>query len=299
MNHLSPDRLLQTGLAFRASKAMLSAVELGLFTELGRGPRTVAQLRRSLAVNERAAADLLDALVAMGVLDREGDDAQAVYLNTREAGYFLDQRSPAYVGAILEAANTRLYALWGELTVLLKTGKPISGVDTISSSGTVSPSRSGSGSAIETLMEQFDFSTRRTLAYFGRGGDSLAVLLAAWHPHLQCRCVDPRDALPRVDVIVMVEVLPDGNLEGKRDLLRRAYAALPAGGCLIAIEALIDDERRRNLFALLASIDAALQTGGGFGFSGSDLHQWCLGVGFRGTEVIPLTGISSAVVALK
>src|SRR5438874_643523 len=93
MHAHSADALLQTALGFRAAQALLCAVELGLFGELARGPRTMRQMRRALGLSERAAPDLLDALVAMGVLDREGDDAQAVYLNTRAASRYLDRRS--------------------------------------------------------------------------------------------------------------------------------------------------------------------------------------------------------------
>src|SRR3954453_3258189 len=122
MHANSPDRLLQAALSFRSAKALLCAVELGLFSELARGPRTGRQLRRALGLSERAAPDLLDALVAMGVLDREGDDAQAVYLNTRDAGRYLDRGSPDYLVGLLEAASARGYGRWGELGAAVRAG---------------------------------------------------------------------------------------------------------------------------------------------------------------------------------
>src|SRR5262245_61016887 len=102
---LSPERILQTGFGFRDSKALLSAIEIGLFTELGKGPRTVRQLCQSLGLSELAAPKLLDALVSLGFLERDGEGPRAIYLNTREGAHFLSSASPAYLGAMLESAG--------------------------------------------------------------------------------------------------------------------------------------------------------------------------------------------------
>lgn len=99
---LSPDRILEAAIGFRASKTLLTAVELGVFTELGKGPRSARQLCQALNLPREAATDLLDGLVTLGFLNREGQDEAAIFMNTREAGHFLDRNSPAYLGALLE-----------------------------------------------------------------------------------------------------------------------------------------------------------------------------------------------------
>src|SRR5687768_13994656 len=76
---LAPDRILEVGMAFWSSKTLLSAVELGLFSLLGHGPRTGAAIERKLGLHPRATDDFLDALVAIGMLDRDGDGADALY----------------------------------------------------------------------------------------------------------------------------------------------------------------------------------------------------------------------------
>ena len=96
--HLTPERILQTGLAFWGSKTLLSAIELGVFTELAHGPRKFDTLYGRLGLHERSARDFLDTLVALAFLRREGD----VYSNTAETDRFLDQRKPSYVGGFLE-----------------------------------------------------------------------------------------------------------------------------------------------------------------------------------------------------
>lgn len=102
---LSPDQILQTGMAFWASKILLSAIEMGLFTELAHGPEAFDALRGRLGLHPRSARDFLDALVALGFLERTGD----CYANTPETDLFLDRKKPSYVGGILEMANHRLY----------------------------------------------------------------------------------------------------------------------------------------------------------------------------------------------
>src|SRR5262245_16112362 len=116
----TPDRILQLGLGFWGPKVLLSAVELGVFTELARGPADLAGLTGRLGLHPRAARDFLDALVALGVLGRDGGR----YANTPEADYFLDRAKPSYVGGLLEMTNARLYGFWGHLTEALRTGRP-------------------------------------------------------------------------------------------------------------------------------------------------------------------------------
>ena len=116
----SPARIMQTGLGFWPSKTLLSAIELGLFTELARGPMPFDAVVSRLGLHTRSARDFLDTLVALGFLERNGDR----YSNTVETGLFLDRGKPSYVGGILEMANARLYPFWGHLTEGLRTGLP-------------------------------------------------------------------------------------------------------------------------------------------------------------------------------
>ncbi len=108
-----------------------------------------------------------------------------------------------------------------------------------------------------------------------------------------------RDPLPRADVITMGMILHDWNLEKKQHLIRAAYDALPPGGALVAIEALIDDARRENAFGLLMSLNMLIEFGDAFDYSGADFRQWCAAAGFSRFDVIHLAGPSSAAIAYK
>ena len=121
---VTPDHIMQIGMGFWASKALLSAVELGVFTYLADGPKTGHEIEPALGLHPRGTYDFLDALVALGLLARDGDGATGQYRNTAETAAFLDRKSPQYIGGILEMANARLYRFWADLTPALKTGKP-------------------------------------------------------------------------------------------------------------------------------------------------------------------------------
>src|SRR6266516_885141 len=107
---VTPDAIMQLGFAFWGSKTLLSAIELGVFSELAEaGGLEGEALRKRLGLHTRSATDFFDALVALGMLDR--DDGR--YTNTPETELFLDRAKPSYMGGILEMLNARLYGFWG------------------------------------------------------------------------------------------------------------------------------------------------------------------------------------------
>src|SRR4051812_39895138 len=120
MNQITPEKIMQLGFGFAGAKTLLSAVELGLFTELAKGPLDAATLTQRLGLHPRGARDFFDMLVATRMLERK----DGRYSNTPETDLFLDRAKPSYVGGILEMTNRRLYTFWGSLTEALRTGKP-------------------------------------------------------------------------------------------------------------------------------------------------------------------------------
>lgn len=179
----------------------------------------------------------------------------------------------------------------------------------------------------EAFAARFDFSNFKTLYDVGGATGLLSIEVAKKHPHLHCTSfdlppVEPiarkhiaaaglsdristasgdffKEPLPKADVITMGMILHDWNLEKKMHLIRLAYDALPPGGALVAMEALIDDARRENVFGLLMSLNMLIEFGDAFDYSGADFHRWCAEVGFQGFEVMHLAGPSSAAIAYK
>lgn len=332
----SPEHILQIGMGFWASKTLLTAVEMGLFTELASGPLSLRDLETRLRLHPRASRDFLDALVALGLLVREGGR----YANTPASELYLDRNKASYTGGILEMANARLYRFWGGLTEALRTGElqneAKGGGRPFFDALYADPARleqflksmSGlSRGAHLAMAEKFPWQDYKSVVDLGTAQGDLVVQMAKAHSHLQgigfdLPVVRPifeayvarhgvadrvrfaagsffTDPIPKADVVTMGHILHDWNLEEKRMLLAKAYDALPAGGAVIVYEALIDDERKTNAMGLLMSLNMLIETPGGFDYTGADCRGWMREAGFRETRVEHLIGPDSMVVGIK
>jgi precorrin-6B methylase 2 len=333
---ITPEKILQTGLAFWSSKTLLSAVEMGVFTELAHGPEAFNALSGRLGLHPRSARDFLDTLVALGFLQRKGD----VYSNSPDTDLFLDRKKPSYVGGILEMANHRLYPFWGHLTEALRTGKPQNEAKTgeagLFETLYADPARlkeflaamtGVSHGANITIANRFPWAERRSFVDVGTAQGDLAVQIALANPHLQgigfdlpevapifeeyvagAGVVDrlkflPGDFflqdIPRADVVLMGHILHDWDLPAKKMLIKKAYDALPSGGALVVYETIIDDNRSKNAFGLMMSLNMLIETPGGFDYTGAECMSWMKETGFSTARVEPLVGPDSMVVAIK
>lgn len=332
----TPASILQTGMAFWASKTLLSAVEMGVFTELARGPEPFESLSARLGLHPRSARDFLDALVALGFLHRNAD----LYANTPDTDLFLDRRKPSYVGGILEMANNRLYPFWGHLTDALRTGLPQSEVksggagmfetlyaDPARLKEFLSAMTGVSHGANMAIARAFSWTGYKTFVDIGTAQGDLAVQIAATNPHLRgigfdlpevapifeeyaarCGVTDRlafqsgdffKQSMPKADVVLMGHILHDWDLPTKKMLIQKAFEALPLGGALVVYEAIIDDDRSQNAFGLMMSLNMLIETPGGFDYTGQDCSTWMKEAGFSTTRVEHLVGPDSMVIGIK
>jgi precorrin-6B methylase 2 len=334
----TPDAIMQLGMAFWGSKTLLTAIEIGLFTELASGPRDLKALEQRFKLHPRSSRDFLDALVALGMLSREGG-LNGKYSNTPATDLYLDRNKPTYAGGMLEMCNARLYGFWGRLTEGLRSGTPQNEVrEGGSFFGTLysDPARlrqflagmTGlSFGAATAIAEKFPWKQYKTFVDVGAAQGAVPVQVAKAHPHLtggnfDLPEVDPifneyvqahglsqrlkfypgdffKDPLPKADVYIMGHILHDWDLAEKKQLLVKCYEALPPGGSLIVYESLIDDERRTNAFGLLMSLNMLIETHGGFDYTGADCQGWMREVGFKSTRVEHLCGPDGMVVGVK
>jgi len=333
---ITPEQIMQVGLGFWGSKALLSAVEMELFSALAKRPGTLEDLQGRLGLHPRSARDFLDALVAMGFLQR----IDGVYHNTPATDRFLDKRKPSYLGGLLEMANHRLFRFWDGLTEALRTGKPQNEVKSGGQPFFVAlyadPARlkqflqamTGlSHGANVAIAEQFPWRKYKSFVDVGTAQGDLAVQVALAHPYLagigfDLAEVGPifddyaasqgvrdrvkfaagdffTDPLPKADVVMMGHILHDWDLGEKKQLIRKAFEAVPPGGALIVYEAIIDDERSRNAFGLLMSLNMLIETPGGFDYTGADCMGWMKEAGFKETYGRHLVGPDSMVVGIK
>ncbi|MBT8322470.1 MAG: methyltransferase [Eudoraea sp.] len=205
-----PSHIIQTGMGFWASKTLLTAVKMGLFTRLGKGPLPATRIGEKLGIHQRSLYDFLDALVALGFLNRRGFRETAIYSNTKETDLFLNKRKASYIGGILEMSNNRLYPFWNDLENALRTGQPQNEVkggnkpffqelyaDEARLREFVSAMGGFQMHNFMAFSRQFDFSSYNTLCDIGGAGGNLATQVAAKQPHMHCITFD----FPAVSVI--------------------------------------------------------------------------------------------------
>lgn len=182
--------------------------------------------------------------------------------------------------------------------------------------------------AILAFADKFDFSQYATLCDIGGASGALAVQVARENPHMACVTADlpavqpiaqeyidnagVRDrvkavnldffsdnAFPRADVITMGNILHDWGLSDKKMLIKKAFNALPKGGAFVAMENVIDNDRRSNVMGLMMSLNMLIETGEGFDYTFRDFEEWVTEAGFSKAEILPLAGPTSAAIAIK
>lgn len=177
------------------------------------------------------------------------------------------------------------------------------------------------------FAQQFDFSKYKTLTDVGGSGGVLCMMVAKHQPHMKCISFDLpavesiakaniqkaqlsdkvvtasgdffKDPFPKADVVVMGNILHDWDESKKIELLKKAYDALPDGGAFVAIENVIDDERMKNVFGMMMSLNMLIETGTGFDYTFASFNTWAKSAGFKSTSIMSLTGPTSAAIAYK
>ncbi len=332
----NPEKILQTGLAFWASKTLLSAIEMGVFTELARGPEQFDALSGRLGLHPRSARDFFDALLTLGFLQRDGDR----YGNTPETDLFLDRKKPSYVGGILEMANHRLYPFWGHLTEALQTGEPQNELksggpglfetlyaEPVRLKGFLAAMTGISHGANMAIAHSYPWKDHQTFVDVGTAQGDLAVQIALANTHLKGLGFDLpevapifeeyveasgvadrlsfvpgdffKEGLPKADVVLMKHILHDWDLPTKKLLIGKAFDAIPKGGALVVYESIIDDDRSQNAFGLMMSLNMLIETPGGFDYTGADCSSWMKEAGFSSTRAEHLVGPDSMVIGVK
>jgi precorrin-6B methylase 2 len=292
-----------------------------------------------LKCTDRHVYDFLDTLTTFGFLQREGLLETARYSNTGDTGFFLDKNKPSYIGGMLEMFNQRLYGFWGHLGEALLTGTPqneaknnqnifeILYKDPEELRKFIHAMSGIQMGGFMALAQNFDFSKASSLVDIGGSAGLLSVQIAKHHPQMHCISWDLppvaavaeetiqkfqmqdrvktgagdffKDEFPKADIVVMGNILHDWDEETKLMLIKKAYAALPAGGALIVIENIIDTDRNHNAFGMMMSLNMLIETGTGFDFSFEDFNKWAAAAGFATTRLLHLAGPSSAAIAIK
>ncbi|TMM38910.1 MAG: methyltransferase [Actinobacteria bacterium] len=305
------------GTAYRKAKVLHSAVELGLFDLLAAGTAGEERIRERLGLHPRLSRAFLDALLALGLLRRDGHG----YRNSAVAARFLVQDAPGYLGGAIRVASQRHYEVWSHLTEALRDGAPkapTSGANPFrqlyenvdAARGFLAHMDAINGFVGPGLVDCLDWSRFGSFVDVGGARGNVAAQLVTAMPHLrggvfELAALEPLfdeymaqlgttgrvtfhggdffvDPLPHADVLIFGHVLHDWSPQERQTLLDRAFEAVPAGGAVLVYDPMLDDGEP-DLHSALAGLNVALMTAGGSEYTVEDCRGWAGKAGFRVT----------------
>ncbi|WP_405166349.1 acetylserotonin O-methyltransferase [Nocardia sp. NBC_01499] len=332
-----PQQILETGMGFWPSKVVLTAVEAGVFTELAVRPLSQQDLMERLDWQPRAAGPFLGALVDMGLLrrDRTGrytnSRQAALFLDRAKPSYIggLMELSSTRLydlwsglgdllrtgkpGAEEEQGESEFFSsLYGDQVALRKFLAGMTGIST--------------GEAM-LIAARFPWKRFRTFLDVGAAQGALPVRIALTHSHIRGVSYDLPAVrpifeeyvasfglsdrirfttgdmfdgpLPTADVISFGHVLHGYSETVRRELIAKAYEAVPPGGALLVYDAMSDPGRKRNLVSFLSSLNIMLEMREGFEASTTQCANWLREAGFEQIKTRHLIGPTSMVFGRK
>lgn len=326
----TPDGILRLGNAFCDAKALLTGVELGLFTALADGPADLEEVRSALDLHGRGLWDLLNLLVALGLLERDGER----YRNTESAQRYLVRGRQSYVGGFLERSNRNLYPAYGRLGEALRTGRPQTGssFEEVTRNPAVLRQFVHMMDALTHtlgphLVDAHDWTGHASVLDVGGCRGNLCSQIVRARPHLAGHVFDvPQmeqffdekmaelgltgrltfhggdffavDELPRADAVVLGHVLHDWDRQQRRHLVELAYAAVNPGGALLVYDRMLEDHPV-HVENLVISLDMLLVTDGGSEYTVTEMLGHAAAAGCGDVTAEPLGHDDTLVVLRK
>jgi len=319
MMAFNPKHIVELASAFYDSCILFTASDFGIFKNLDElGSAKAEQVARALKLDLRGTRLLMNACVAIGLIEKEGE----VYRNTPESSVFL---VPGQPGDLTEAIryNRDVYAAWGKLAKMVRRGEPVEkpalhlGEDE-NRTHTFVMAMHGRAMGIGRVLVPFlNLKGCKKLLDIGGGPGTFSVLLAQAYPEITCTVMDlpevvkiaerlieaqgmrervktlPADyhtaAFPHEnDVVNIFGVLHQESPESIQDILCRAYEALRPCGMIHVLDMMTDGSHTAPKFSALFAVNMALTTDRGWVFSDEELHAWLTKAGFVDVKVQPL-----------
>ncbi|MDQ6670737.1 MAG: acetylserotonin O-methyltransferase [Chloroflexota bacterium] len=321
---VTPETIMRLASGFMTAKHVFAASELGLFEALADSPSSIDGLAARTGLSRRAARISADAMVALGLLEREGD----TYRNGDVAAAFLAGRGPSDLRPFLRFWDKISYPVWAELAKALARGpsKEIFELDdelqAVASAG-IEAILTGPAAA---LPQTFDFSRHHHMLDVGGGTGSWSIAVAHAYPHIEAsvfelsavadvarKRIAAAGLASRIGVVIgdaMTGALPSGydvlllaNLihywspDENRTLLQRVRSAAETGSSLLLADFWTDPSHTKPLQAALMAGEFAVHLRNGDVYSVDEVHGWLDETGWRFIQHAPLAGPQSLVVA--
>lgn len=315
----SPQLFFQTINAYQRTEGLKAAIELEVFTAIGEGNSTAAEIAKRCGASERGIRILCDFLCIMGFLTKD----QNRYSLTADSSVFLDKRSPAYLGGAVEfISSPMLTDAFQNFAEAVRNGGTI-----MSDGGTVAPEnpiwvKFARGMApmmalpAELLAKLVDPSGDRKLKIldvaaghglygiaFAKNNPQANVVALDWASVLEVAKENARNAGVAdrhstiegsafevdfgtgYDLILLTNFLHHFDPKTNETLLRKVHAALADGGRAITLEFVPNDDRISPPDAAAFSMMMLGSTNAGDAYTFAELEQMCANAGFSRSEL--------------
>ena len=337
MNH-EPEaqKILDLIEAFRRSKVMFTAVQLGIFEQLAIVPQSCAALAVQLSLDRPALSRLLDGCVALGLLERNGE----YYANSNAAARFLTKASPETLAGYIVYSDQSLYKLWDHLDDAVREGsnrwtQAFGSRSALfdhyfrneTSTRSFLAGMHGFGQlASPRIVTAFDLSRYKHLVDLGGATGHLSIAACKEYPSLKATVLDLApvepfareyitnspysdrvdfvkgdffaDDLPKADLYVLGRILHDWDDPKIAKLLRKIFFALPRNGALLVTETLVDDDRSGPVYTLMQDLNMLVCTDGRERTEG-EYSALLRGAGFATVQFRRTDSLVDAIFAIK
>ena len=335
---LVPTPLMQLTTAFWAFKTLATAVELQLFTRIAESGTTASELARSLNIHERPAEMLLTGCASLGLLEkRDGRYRNSPMSEKFLVGgcrfdfcgwaTMLDKRLYHGWDKLTEAVRTDRPTTWDPD----KQESLFDNTDPAMMATFWQAMHSLSTFTARVLGQAVDFSRFKKLLDVGGGSGAFDIELCRRYPHLRATVYDlpfvaeiaARNAAEagvadRVnstpgnffkderfpagyDVILLSMIMHDWSEPENRQILRKAFDALPSGGAVVITELIVNNEKTGPPSAALMSLNMLIETRGGRNFTAAEYEGWLRDTGFHQVRTVSFdaAGANGAVLGSK
>ena len=312
---------------YQESRALLTALELDIFTAVGTGA-TAEQTARKACTHPRATETLLNALTAMGVLVKRDE----VFVNTPETErYFVEGSKDNARPGLLHVAN--LWHHWSTLTDCVRAGTAVrlqTGAE-CSERWTRDFIAAMHYNALERapgVVKAVGAQGVERMLDVGGGSAAYAIAFAQANERLHATVLDRADVLPiaqrniaeaglttRIETRLgdlqrdrlgtgfdLVLVSAVGHIlspEENQDLLRRCFEALVDGGRIVIREFILDSSKTAPKEAALFGLNMLVGTPTGGTYSFNEHAAWMRAAGFQDIRHIGSTQPTSLIVGTR
>ncbi len=323
-HEVSPEPILRLASGFMAAKHLFAASELGVFEALAEAPATLEALAARTGLTPRAARITADAMVAVGLIERDGE----TYRNGPAAARYLAGRTPADLRPLLRFWDQISYPTWEALAEALGSGprQEVFDLDEAQQEIVSAGIEAILAGPARSLAESVDFSAHRRLLDVGGGTGSWSIAAVERHPHLHATVLDlPATAdiarrrvhaaglADRIDVVAadaMTSDLPRGHdvfllanvahywsPDTNVALLERIRRAASPGGRLLLVDFWTDPTHTQPVQAALMAGEFAVHLREGDVYSVEEVRAWLPQAGWRFVEHAQLVGPQSVITA--